>query len=41
MALALMILVDRKLPEQRRGYGIGPVPLLRLRQKSSLDLCGA
>src|SRR5437762_13216129 len=41
VAAALMILMDCKLAEQRGGYGIGPVPLLCLRQESAFDLCGA
>jgi hypothetical protein len=37
VAFSLVILVERKLTEQCRGYRIGPVPLLRLWQEGPLD----
>src|SRR5476651_1797202 len=38
MPLALVSPVDRELTQERDGYGVRPVPLLRLGEKLTLEL---
>src|SRR5216683_6605490 len=41
VALSLIGVVDRQLPQQRRRYGIGLVALMRLGEELAFDLGGA